>query len=187
MRVSAGGDSDTGRPLVDALARRDHRRAAARAGGRILVLTVGLFAAYFAAPLDRPGLVVWQTFVSGVVLVAVIALQIRLVARSERPRLQAVESLAVAVVLLLVLSAATYLRLSHVDPEAFTEALDHVGALYLAMMTLTTVGFGDIGALSRPARVAVMVQMVANLAVVGIAARIILNLARSRSTAETDG
>jgi 4-amino-4-deoxy-L-arabinose transferase-like glycosyltransferase len=164
-----------------------HRRAVAITATRVVIMALVLLGAYFALPLDRPGSVFWQATLSLVLLGGVLAGQAVLVIRSTRPRLQAVESLAVAVVLLLVLSAATYLRLSHVDPEAFTEVLDHVGALYLAMMTLTTVGFGDIGALSRPARVAVMVQMVANLAVVGIAARVIVHLARSRSTAETDG
>ena len=37
-----------------------------------------------------------------------------------------------------------YLSLSHASPAAFSERLDHTGAMYLSMTIFSTVGFGDI-------------------------------------------
>jgi hypothetical protein len=49
------------------------------------------------------------------------------------------------------------------------------------MTTLTTVGYGDMTARNSPARTVVMVQMVADVVVVGATVRLILRAARSRS------
>ena len=54
------------------------------------------------------------------------------------------------------------------------------------MTTLSTVGYGDISARSDSARVAVMVQMVFNVAVLGVAIRLIAGTARSRLSSGSD-
>ena len=46
------------------------------------------------------------------------------------------------------------------------------------MTTLTTIGYGDIVAVTDSARVAVMVQMLFNVAVIGMTARLIVGTAR---------
>ncbi|MEZ5167929.1 MAG: potassium channel family protein [Acidimicrobiales bacterium] len=83
--------------------------------------------------------------------------------------------------------AAVYLSLSAQSPHAFSEPLDHVGALYLAMATITTIGFGDIAARSDAARVAVMLQMVADIAVLAVGTRVAVVTVRAtlRSVVET--
>ena len=46
------------------------------------------------------------------------------------------------------------------------------------MTTLTTIGYGDIVAVTDTARVAVMVQMLFNVAVIGTTARLIVGTVR---------
>ncbi len=147
---------------------------------RAVLAVVVCLVVYFLMPLegDAWGPVVVRAVVAIALLIGAIALQTLAVVRSGTPTLKAVESLSVSVVLVLVVAAGAYLSISTTSPDSFTEELDHIGALYLAMMTLTTVGFGDIGALSHVARIAVMVQMVLNVVVLGVAAKVVLGVAR---------
>ena len=48
------------------------------------------------------------------------------------------------------------------------------------MTTLTTTGFGDIVALSNPARATVMIQMVVDVAILGVAVKLLVGVARTR-------
>jgi hypothetical protein len=157
------------------------RRQVSIAGARALGVVVALTVAYFLAPFDGSGdgRLVWRAIAAFGTLAFIVVMQIRAVARADRPMLRAIEGLSVAVSLLIVVSASIYLGLSHNAPGAFSERLDHVGALYLAMMTMTTVGFGDIAAVSRGARIAVMMQMVANFAVLVVATRATIAVVRS--------
>lgn len=106
--------------------------------------------------------------------------QVRSVVRADVPQVRALEALAFSATLLLVLFAGIYLSLSNDDPGAFSEALNHTGALYFALTTLTTVGFGDIAARSDGARVTVMVQMVADIVVLGVLIKLIVAVVRRR-------
>jgi voltage-gated potassium channel len=69
--------------------------------------------------------------------------------------------------------AATYLLLAQEDRASFTQPLDHTGALYFTVTVLSTVGFGDIAPVTTAARVATMVQMLLNIVVFGLAAKVI--------------
>lgn len=106
--------------------------------------------------------------------------QVRSVVRADVPQVRALEALAFSATLLLVLFAGIYLSLSNDDPGAFSEPLNHTGALYFALTTLTTVGFGDIAARSDGARVTVMVQMVADIVVLGVLIKLIVAVVRRR-------
>jgi voltage-gated potassium channel len=55
----------------------------------------------------------------------------------------------------------------------FGEKLTHTDALYFAVTVFTTVGFGDITAKSEGARLLVTGQMVTDLIILGIGAKII--------------
>lgn len=155
---------------------------------RSLVVVAGLLTAYLLAPIGAATDVLpfWRAVIGVAVLVAVVAMQIRAVVRSDYPMFRAVEALAVAIPLLLVLAAGTYLGLSQADPAAFSEELDSVGALYLSMMTMTTVGFGDIAAVSQGARIAVMAQMVLNVVVIGVVVRVVFRLAGASARRRVD-
>lgn len=104
---------------------------------------------------------------------AIITWQIREIARSENPRLRAIQTLATGLPLLLLIFALTYVVLARNQPGSFSEPLNRTGALYFTVTVFSTVGFGDITARSEPARVIVMTQMLVDLVVVGVIAKLI--------------
>lgn len=146
----------------------------------IVALTL---AAYGLSPgrLEASGDVVLRLLAELALIAAAIVLAVRSVWRSEFPILRAVETLTVVISVLVVGFASVYLLGSGSDPNAFNEPLDHTGALYFAVTTATTVGYGDISPVSGPARIIVMIQMVTNVVVLGVVARLLLGTARRRA------
>jgi Ion channel len=151
-------------------------------GARATFGAVVLLAGYYFVPATpTTGAQIAFRIVAGVVaIVAVLAWQTQSIGRSEYPQLQAIEALVVTVTLMVVLFASLYLTLSDRDTSAFTEPLGRTGALYFTLTTLTTVGFGDIAARTDAARIAVMIQMLFNVAVIGVSVRLIIGMARRR-------
>jgi hypothetical protein len=139
-----------------------------------------LLAWYFLAPLDRP----WSAATGaglgiGLLLICVGGgWQIRAVMRSPYPRMRAAGALLLSFPPLVLLFATSYLLLAQDDPQAFTERLTRLDALYLAMTVVSTVGFGDIAPVSAVARVLVMAQMLADLVFVGFLVRALVEAAR---------
>ena len=100
-------------------------------------------------------------------------------AGSSPPRFRAcgpAEALATSVPLFLLLFASTYLVLATIDSGnfSFSEPMTHTSALYFTVTVFATVGFGDITATTDAARLLVTMQMVADLIVIGLGARVIL-------------
>jgi voltage-gated potassium channel len=143
---------------------------------RSLTSIVVLLVVYYAAPLDRPltratGLV----FVTALVLFGgAVAFEVRGILASSRPRLRAVRALAVGVPLLLVVFASAYCTVAAQQSGAFTESLNRTDALYFTVTVFSTVGFGDISAVSELARILVAIQMVMGLITVGVFAKVVL-------------
>ncbi|MFI6446014.1 potassium channel family protein [Kitasatospora sp. NPDC050543] len=79
--------------------------------------------------------------------------------RSPRPQLRAVEAVATALPLFLLLFAAVYYLLERSTPESFSESLSRTDALYFTMTVFSAVGFGDISPRSEPARLLATGQM----------------------------
>lgn len=132
-----------------------------------------LLTVYYLLPLDRGGNV--AGLVMGLAALTVLVIwQVRAVMTAPSPRLRAVESLATSIPLYIVLFAGSYYTMSGRDTEAFTEQLDRTDALYFTIATLATVGFGDIAAVSEPARAAVTVQMVTGLVLLGVVIKVFL-------------
>jgi voltage-gated potassium channel len=152
----------------DLLTAREHRRRLLRSIARIVltvVLAVGLYAV-MPVP-QRSGAWVEARLVLGaLVFTAVIGWHLRSVTRADNPRLRAAEALVAAFVLLVLGFAYTYLSLSHGDPRAFSQRLDHVGAAYFALTTITTVGFGDIVPRTHSSRLVVMTQFVLDVVLI---------------------
>lgn len=66
-------------------------------------------------------------------------------------------------------------------PGSFVALNTRVDALYFALETMTTVGFGDVHAESQAARILVCVQMVFNLIIIGSAATLLADRVRTRA------
>jgi hypothetical protein len=155
---------------LDGLDPATRRALYRRALVRPLLTVTALVALYYLLPLDR-----WHepmtVFAIAGGLLAVVglgALQVRAILRARYPAVQAVEALAVAVPLFLLLFAAGYSLMSSASPGAFTEPLDRTDAIYFTVTVFATVGFGDIAPVTKSARVVVTLQMVGDLLVLGV-------------------
>jgi voltage-gated potassium channel len=125
-----------------------------------------------------------------VVFAGVITWQVRAILRSEYPGLRAIEALAAAIPLFLLVFAAAYVKLADAQPSAFSEPLSRTDALYFTITVFSTVGFGDIAPVTTPARVIAMVQMLGDLVVVGLVLRVMLGAVkegRERRAADSAG
>jgi hypothetical protein len=113
----------------------------------------------------------------------VIVLEFRIITRSARPELRAVEAAAVILVLTLFPFAATYYSLARSAADSFGFALTRLDAVYFTVTTFATVGFGDIAPKSQAARAVVLGQMVVDLVLIGLIAKVIVGAARRRRAA----
>ena len=139
-------------------------------------------ALYVSVPLDGTpgGGLALRLAILLLVLCGALAWQIRAVTRSGYPGLRAAEAVSVSVPALVLGFAFAYLRIADTDPAAFSEALTRLDAAYFATTVFSTVGFGDITPRSDTARVAVTVQMVVNLIVVGVIVRVLFGAVQNR-------
>jgi Ion channel len=147
-------------------------RAALRAAGT----TAALVVIYYLLPLDRTsaGAAVTMLVTGLVALIALITFQVRSILGARFPGLRAVEALATSLPLFLVLFAGTYLVIATDSAGSFSQQLTHTDALYFTVTVFTTVGFGDITAKTEAARLVVTGQMIIDLIIIGIGARIVL-------------
>lgn len=144
-----------------------------RAAASATVIVVLFYLVPLRAAVDGGTLV--RLVVGLAVLAALLTWQIRAIARSPYPTLRAVEALAIAIPLFLVLFAATYVVMAEARATAFTQPLSRTDALYFTVAVFATVGFGDISPASQAARVVVTVQMVADLLLLGLVLRAVLD------------
>jgi voltage-gated potassium channel len=158
------------------------RRLVMRSVARISVVTVVLFSLYASVPLgQRPeGSVLAGMVLSLLALAVVVTWQIVAVTRAPFPWLRAVEGIALSVPLLLLVFAATYFATMQAEPGSFNEPLTRIDALYFSMTVFATVGFGDISPTSQAARLLVSIQMVADLVLLGLIAKVLVGAAQRR-------
>ena len=145
-------------------------------GLRALGTTAALVALYYLLPLDHTSTPIAATIliIGLVALIALVIFQVRSIIRARFPGLRAVEALATSLPLFLLLYSATYVVMAAVSASNFGEKLTHTDALYFTVTVFATVGFGDITAKSEGARLLVTGQMVTDLIILGIGAKIIL-------------
>lgn len=124
--------------------------------------------------------------VDAALVVLAIVLLMRWTATASDPVLRTAEGLLIIMPLIVVSFATTYLQVSAADDQAFSELLDHVSALYFTVVTMTTVGFGDITPSSDVARVAVTIHIVVTAVLFGVVIQWLVNRAHERSAAPRD-
>jgi hypothetical protein len=168
------------------------RRLATLLVTRSLIVAVLLFVGYYVLPMNRPersGLVV---LIVGLVALGLVLLwQVRAIMGSPFPRLRAFETLTIGIPLLLIVFASAYFLIEQSDVNSFTVPLTKTDALYFTVTVFSTVGFGDITAKSELARILVMIQMMFDLAVFGLVAKLIFGavevaLRRRAPSTQTD-
>jgi len=146
-------------------------RALLRAAGSTAVMVV----IYFLLPLDHSArwLAITMLAVGLAALVGLISLQVRAIIASRYPGLRALEALATSVPLFVLLFASTYIVMAAMSAGSFSQPLTRTNALYFTVTVFATVGFGDITAMTEAARLVVTVQMLIDLVILGLGARVI--------------
>ncbi len=164
------------------ISRREKRKALVRSLARGATGVVLLLLAYGYLPLSAAtnSAIVMRIICAAILITLFVVGEIRMISRSEFPQLRAVDALIIGVTLIVVVFASIYLSMSRANASSFNESLGRTGAIYLAMTTLSTVGYGDIVATTDAARIAVMIQMVFNVAFIGLAVKGIAFTARRR-------
>jgi ion channel len=153
-----------------------------RAVLRIVGSTAVLVTLYYLLPLDHSstGTAVTILVIGLVVFIALVAFQVRSIIRSPFPGLRAIEALATSVPLFLLLFASSYVVMAAMSAANFGARLTHTDGLYFAVTVFSTVGFGDITAKTQAARLVVTGQMIADLAILGLAVKIIVGAVSRR-------
>ncbi|MFE4857622.1 potassium channel family protein [Streptomyces sp. NPDC056670] len=147
---------------------------------RALASAVLVTALYYAAPLD------WGVGVGTVVMLMgalvvfgwLLVWQLGTITRAAYPWFRAIEAVATAVPLFLVLFSATYFLLAHDFPGSFSEPLTRTAALYFTISVFVTVGFGDIVPTSEVARALTSVQMIVDLIVLAVLGKAVIGAVR---------
>ena len=161
---------------------------------RGLAVTTALVVLYYLLPLDRPldtGTAV-RILIGLLVFAGITVWQVKAIAGSRYPGLRAAEALGFIFPFYLLLFASTYFLMERASAANFTQPLTRTDALYFSVTVFTTVGFGDIAAKSETARVVLIVQMLADLALLGAGAKVLLGAVqrgrqRRSDTGDSDG
>lgn len=167
------------RPFA-AYTKRERRRLLARTFLVVVVSWAALIGAYYLIPFDdRSAAGALVRLIGGlVILIVVLVWLIFRILKAEVPGLQAIEALAVVLILLVVVFAATYLSVVSESPGSFNQPLDHSSSLYFTITVLCTVGFGDIVPVTDFARMIVSLQMLLDLVFVAAVVRVFFNAVR---------
>ena len=103
-----------------------------------------------------------------------VTFQVRSIIASSFPGLRALEALATSVPLFLLLFASTYVVMATMSASNFSQPMTRSNALYFTVTVFATVGFGDITAKTEAARLVVTGQMITDLIILGLGARVIV-------------
>ena len=147
-------------------------QAARRSAAQCLFTVVLLFTAYAVLPLRGDH---WWlgAAVGAIVIIALVPMtmrRLRAVLTSDRPTLEAIDAVIRLLAMLIVGFAAVYYAMDR-NAGQFSGLETRVDAIYFTVTTLSTVGFGDITATGQGSRVVVTVQIVLNVAFLGVVVR----------------
>ena len=147
-------------------------RSFLRAAGSTAVLVT----IYYLAPLDHSArwLAIAMLVIGLAALIGLVAYQVRAISGSRYPGLRALEALATCFPLFVLLFASTYVVMAAISAGSFSQPMTHTDALYFTVTVFATVGFGDITAKTDAARLLVTGQMIIDLIILGLGARVIL-------------
>jgi voltage-gated potassium channel len=147
---------------------------------RVLGASSLLLVLYFVVPVegdDSPGRLALRLLSATVCVVGATVLIVKQVHKhirsaGDEPPLA---GLAVALVAGLVAFAMADFLIAYSDPEQFAALRTRTDALYFALSTLLTVGYGDVHAQGQLARAVVTAQMAFNIVVLATGASLLAN------------
>ena len=147
-----------------------------RAALRALGSTVALVTIYYLLPLDHSSkwAAVTMLVIGLLVLIGLVTFQVRSIIASPFPALRALEALATSVPFFVLLFASTYVVMATISASSFSQPMTRTNALYFTVTVFATVGFGDITPKTDAARLVVTGQMIVDLIIIGLGARVIL-------------
>ncbi len=179
MGLDESDGAFTGERMMQ-LDRHTRRVLLAKAVGRVVGITVALLVAYFAVPIGQDGDPIGLILLGvGLALFGVLVVyQVIRIVNSPAPQLRAAEALGTVVPLVIVVFATVYVAMSASDPAGFSEPITKINGLYFTVTVLATVGFGDITGTSDAARIAVTIQMVLDLLIIGVLVKVIIGASR---------
>jgi hypothetical protein len=166
---------------LSAMATRQRRRAVVVTSLRSVLAFAVVLGAYFLIPVGErvgDGSAVVRLLLGVLLFGGILAWQVRQIMRSEVPALQAVEALIVAIPTFIVVYASSYVGIEAALPGSFSQPLDKTAALYFTVVTLGTVGFGDIAPVSSVARLVVSSQVMLDLVLIAVVVRLLTGAAR---------
>lgn len=152
---------------------------------RLAIQVALIIIGYYLLPLreELGSVVLWLRALAGLAVLAVVAWW---VIREVRREMHAtaievrVDNLLITVVVGVTAFAAADLVVARADPGQFVGLETKTDALYFALTTLTTVGFGDVHAEGQLARLLVIAQLLFNVVVLTAAFRVLAAAARAR-------
>lgn len=139
-----------------------------RSAGTLVCALVVYYALPLRRPDDPPELVSGVLFVAGVGgLIWLTVHEVRRFAARLNEARTRVFGLLSVLYIVVVFFALTYYLMERNDPSQFDGLETRTDALYFSIVTLGTVGYGDVHAAGQEARIAAMVQIVFDLVVIG--------------------
>src|SRR5919107_2242165 len=142
---------------------------------RLLGASILLVVLYYVVPVE-PGDAVWRLVLRLASALACVAGATVLIVRQVRKQMKVADDepplagLAIALVAGLVAFAMADYLIAYSDPTEFAELETRTDALYFALSTLLTVGYGDVHAVGQVVRVVAILQMGFNIVVVATGA-----------------
>lgn len=142
---------------------------------------------YYGIPIapeadDAPGVVGAVLFGVGLAaLLVVLAIQVRRQVRAGHELSVRVQSIFGLLSPVIVFFALTYYLIEFRDPTQFEGLATRTDALYFTVVTLGTVGYGDIHPTGDVGKIVAMVQIVFDLVIVGVLVAVTTSRARQRA------
>jgi voltage-gated potassium channel len=166
------------KPTLGDVRRRDVIRVATIA----FATTASVLFLYYVVPLPKShGSLLVQVLLGILLFAIVFGFEVRGILRSRRPMARAARAAGAVIPVFIVIFAWIYLSMSHSDPATFGETFTRTQGLYFTVTVLSTVGFGDITPKTDPARAVVAVQMLLDLVVIALVAKLLLGAVGRRS------
>lgn len=176
-----GAPFERARHGLENLAKGERRRALLTTTIRSVLAFAVVLGVYFLLPVGDwggDGLSVMRLVLGIILFAGILAWQVRQILRSPLPALQAIEALIVAIPTFIVVYAGTYVSIAEAVPGSFSQPIDKPSALYFTVVTLGTVGYGDIAPVTTAARMAVSSQVLLDLVLIALVIRLLAGAAR---------